>query len=91
MFMSYHRNLVSSLPSHLCLLSLLSPPTVVTLGLAVLWVQGKHLGVQCGLTVHCIQPGSTYTHDSFKCVLVLFHNVTVCFHRFDLLLFMTNN
>ena len=52
MFMSPHRNLVSSLPSHLCLLSLLSPPTVVTLGLALQSVQGRRPGAQCGCSVH---------------------------------------
>ena len=66
MFMSYHRNLVSSLPSHLCLLSLLSPPTVVTLGLALQSVQGRRPGAQCGCSVHCTRSGADYTHDSFK-------------------------
>ena len=66
MFMSYHRNLVSSLPSHLCLLSLLSPPTVVTLWLALQSVQGRRPGAQCGFSVHCTRAGADYTHDSFK-------------------------
>jgi hypothetical protein len=97
MFMSYHRNLVSSLPSHLCLLSLLSPLLWSPWGWHCSQYRGAVLGHGAGALYTALGPEQTIHMTVLNNFFYLLHYVTVssnlvcllvylfsCFHRYDL-------